>query len=87
MNLKVKTCTCQACQVKRCLIHSAAFTISISNAKWEDYADTYFSVAHFKAICTVSIVTMPSRDEWIECNLGYKMLPPILRYHGRPRKK
>lgn len=89
INLAEKTCTCRQWQVSGIpCIHAAAFIASIRNAKWEDYVDPYFTVERFKASYAGEIASMPSRHEWMKCDLGYKMLPPIIRRPpGRPRKR
>lgn len=88
VNLETQTCTCRAWQVKGVpCIHAAALIASIRNVKWENYVDPYFTVARFRTAYSMGIATMPSRNEWVSCDLGYTMNPPILRRPaGRPRK-
>jgi SWIM zinc finger len=88
VNLEEQKCTCRAWQVKGTpCIHAAAFIATIRNAKWENYVNSCFTVSRFKEAYAMSIATMPSRNEWINHELGYKMLPSIFkRPPGRPRK-
>jgi SWIM zinc finger len=88
VNLEEHKCSCRAWQVKGIpCIHAAAFIASIRNAKWENYVHSYFSVDRFKTAYAIGIAPMPSKNEWIEVDLGYKILPPTLkRPAGRPRK-
>ena len=68
-------------------VHAAVFIASLRNASWDNYVDSYFTVARLRTAYANGIATMPSKDEWLNMNLGYKMLPPILkRPAGRPRK-
>jgi SWIM zinc finger len=83
-----KTYTCREWQLNDIpCVHAAAFITSIRNTKWEDFVDSYFTLERFKTSYAGEIVAMPSKDEWTESNLGYKMLPPIIRRPpGRSRK-
>ncbi|KAJ4786845.1 DEK carboxy-terminal domain protein [Rhynchospora pubera] len=88
VNLAEKTCTCREWQIKGIpCIHGATFIASIRNARWEEYVDPYFTVTKFKETYAGEIAAMPSNHEWKKCDLGYKMLPPLIkRPPGRPRK-
>ncbi|XP_078167316.1 uncharacterized protein LOC144562060 [Carex rostrata] len=88
VNLEERRCSCRAWQVKGVpCVHAASLIASIRNARWEDYVDSYFTVTRLKTTYSNGIAPMPSKDKWMKYELGYKMLPPILkRPVGRPRK-
>jgi len=88
VNLQERTCSCRKWQVKGVpCVHALVFITSIRNPNWESYVDSYFTVARLRITYANMIATMPSKDEWLKVDLGYKMLPPVLkRPPGRPRK-
>lgn len=78
----------RAWQVKsvRC-VHAATLIASIRNARWEDYVELYFIVARIRTAYAHGIAPMPGKDKWIKHDLGYKLLPPVVkRPIGRSRK-
>jgi SWIM zinc finger len=88
VNLHDRQCTCREWQVKGIpCVHAAAFIATFRNVKWEEYVDSHFTVAQFKAAYSMGVASMPSKHEWLSYDLGFKLLPPVLkRPAGRPRK-
>jgi SWIM zinc finger len=76
VNLVEKMCTCREWKIKSVpCVHGAAFIVSLRNVKWKDYVHPYFTIVKFKSAHAEEIATMPSNHEWMECDLGYKILP------------
>jgi hypothetical protein len=67
-------------------IHATVFIATIRNVRWKNYVDSCFTVAQFKAAYSIGIPPMLSRNEWTKYELGYIMLPTILkRPSNRPQ--
>lgn len=51
-----------------------------------DYVHEYYSVARFRKAYAGRVEAMPDKLEWPEVDLGFKVLPPLVkRAPGRPK--
>ncbi|KAG6427693.1 hypothetical protein SASPL_111939 [Salvia splendens] len=88
VDLEQHTCSCREWQVsgKPCS-HALAVITSRRNPKMVDYLQPYFSVSLFSLAYAGVISPFPDKSQWPSMNLGFKVLPPLLkRAPGRPRK-
>jgi hypothetical protein len=60
-------------------MHVIAFICSIRGSNMEDYVHEYYSVAKFKATYAGVINPMLDKSQWINVDLGFKVLPPLMK--------
>ncbi|WVZ68424.1 hypothetical protein U9M48_017362 [Paspalum notatum var. saurae] len=87
VDLKNNSCSCREWQVtgKPCK-HVLAWICSNRGIQISDYVHDYYSVARFKAAYEGRNEPIPDRTQWSIVDLGFKVLPPLLkRAAGRPK--
>jgi hypothetical protein len=74
------TCSCREWQVSRkpCP-HALALIITIRNPKMADYLHPYYSVYHFRLAYSGVIQPLTDKSQWAKVNLGFKLLPPLMK--------
>jgi hypothetical protein len=80
-------CSCREWQVtgKPCR-HALAWILSNRGLQISDFVHEYYSVARFRSAYAGRVEAMPDRSQWPAVDLGFKVLPPLLkRAAGRPR--
>jgi len=88
VNLSQHTCTCREWQVsgKPCP-HALAVITTIRNPKWEEFLHPYFSVYNFRIAYGGVIRPFPDKSQWPQVELGFRVLPPLVkRQVGRQKK-
>lgn len=74
------TCSCREWQVsgKPCP-HALALIITTRNPKLGDYLHPYYSVYHFRLAYAGVIQPLTDKSQWPKVNLGFKLLPPLVK--------
>jgi len=88
VDLDKKECSCRQWQLTGlpCL-HAIAF-IGTRRVDLEDFVHKYYSVAMFKDAYSSYVCPMPDREQWEKVDIGFNLLPPLLkRAAGRPRTR
>ena len=67
--------------------HALAVITTIRNPKWEEFLHPYFSVYNFRIAYGGVIRPFPDKSQWPQVELGFRVLPPLVkRQVGRQKK-
>jgi SWIM zinc finger len=89
MDLDAQQCSCREWQLTGIpCVHVVAFIYKLRRHRMEDYVHEYYSLDKFRAAYAGRIPALTNKSKWVNVDLGYKMLPPLMkRSAGRPRKE
>ena len=76
VDLDKKECTCREWQLTDLpCVHAIAY-IGTRWVELADFVDPYYSIEMFKAAYATIVAPMPSKEEWENVEIGFKLLPP-----------
>lgn len=80
VHLGKHTCSCREWQVsvKPCP-HALALIITTRNPKMVDYLHPYYSMYLFRLAYAGVIQPLTDKSQWPKVNLGFKLLPPLIK--------
>jgi hypothetical protein len=89
VHLKAHECSCRKWQMRGIpCSHAISYICSRRELDLEDFVSPYYSVQMFKAAYATWVPGLPDKSIWKKVNIGFKLLPPILkRAAGRPRTR
>jgi len=89
VDLKAHECSCRKWQMRGIpCSHAISYIGSRRELDLEDFVSPYYSVQMFKAAYATWVPGLPDKSLWKKVNMGFKLLPPILkRAAGRPRTR
>ena len=89
VDLKAHECSCRKWQMRGIpCSHAISYIGSRRELDLEDFVSPYYSVQMFKAAYATWVPGLPDKSLWKKVNMGFKLLPPILkRATGRPRTR
>jgi SWIM zinc finger len=89
VDLDAQQCSCREWQLTGIpCVHVVAFICKLRGHCMEDYVHEYYSLDKFRAAYAGRIPALTNKSKWVNVDLGYKVLPPLMkRSAGRPRKE